>query len=326
VSAHALSEVEISRLKIGLVGAGGMGANHARVLAEADFVDFTTIVDVDAARASEIAEVHGARASNSLDALDGCDAAVIATNTASHMAIARYLVDLQMPLLIEKPIAPDVNEVVEILENSRRANVPISCGFVERFNPALVTALELIEGPVIQLHAVRHSPRNSAATATVVQDLLIHDIDLAFRVNQGTGVPKVTGATWRPKSGELSEIADCILRFDDTMVGNLSASRWGQRKIREVLIATEELLIEVDLLRVNVTVYRNISQSLIQLDGRYRAETIVDVPYVRHRGEPLATQLASFAALVRSEDPDAAEKERESILPPHVVAAAMDLL
>jgi len=63
---------------------------------------------------------------------------------------------------------------------------------------------------------------------------------------------------------------------------------------------------------------------MVSLDGRYRAETIVDVPYVRHRGEPLAMQLVAFASLVRGDDPEAAERERASILPPHEVAAAMD--
>ena len=75
---------------------------------------------------------------------------------------------------------------------------------------------------------------------------------------------------------------------------------------------------------MNVTVYRNISQSLVEGGGPYRAETVVDVPYVRHRGEPLALQLAAFIELVCSGDPDAAAAERASILLPHVVAATMD--
>ena len=203
-----------------------------------------------------------------------------------------------MPLLIEKPLAQRYEDSVQLVEASRLAGSPLQCGFVERFNPALATALGLINEPVIHVHTVRHSPRHPRPTASVVHDLLVHDLDLALRLNDDKS-PRVSGALWAPKAGQLSEIAESVMRFDDGMVANVSASRWSQRKIREVRISTEATLFEIDLLRVNVTVYRNISQTSTPGDSRdYRSETIIDVPYVRHRGEPLALQFAAFVDLV----------------------------
>ena len=67
------------------------------------------------------------------------------------------------------------------------------------------------------------------------------------------------------------------------------------------------------------------NQSVKPGDHRdYRSETIIDVPYVRHRGEPLALQLEAFLSLVASKDEDAHERMRQSILPPHRIAAALE--
>ena len=199
------------------------------------------------------------------------------------------------------------------------------CGFVERFNPALVTALSLIDEPVVNLHAMRHSPHNPYVTASVVQDLLIHDIDLALRLNGGAMLPDVRGTNWTPPSSNRSEVVECVLRFGTEMLANLSASRWGHRKIREVRIVTDRQLIEVDLLRVNVSVYRNISQSLVEGGGPYRAETVMDVPY-----RPSPRRAALDAAARRSSSSCAAtiatmiDAERASIIAPHLVAETME--
>ena len=95
-----------------------------------------------------------------------------------------------------------------------------------------------------------------------------------------------------------------MLKFGSDMVANLSASRWGQRKIREVRIVTDRQLIEVDLLHVNVSVYRNISQSLVEGGGPYRAETVMDVPYVRHHGaNPLRCSSPRLSTLFEAKTP-----------------------
>ena len=252
-----------------------------------------------------------------------CDAVVVATSTPTHLEVALPLLEAGLPLLIEKPLAETAADAEKLIDALARAGVPLMCGFVERFNPALVTALSLVDEPVVNLHAMRHSPHNPYVSASVVQDLLIHDIDLAFRLNGGATLPDVRGTNWTPPNSNRSEVVECVLRFGTEMVANLSASRWGQRKIREVRIVTDRQLIEVDLLRVNVSVYRNISQS-VEGGGPYPAETVMDVPYVRHRGEPLAMQLAAFVDLVRSDDATPIDAERASIIAPRLVAATME--
>lgn len=297
-----------------------MGSNHARVIAEADRADLHVIVDHDLARAEALAAQFSSRAAADISAVTECDAAVIAVSTEAHCEVSLPLIEDGKPLLIEKPIAEDAEDTQRVLDASQATGVPVMCGFVERYNPAIATAMGLLEMPAVHMTAVRHSPRNPAATSGVVGDLLIHDIDLAVRLAAATEPPVVAGATWAAAPGGPSEIADWVLRFGDGMLANLSASRWGQRKIREVRIVTERQLIEVDLLRVTVTAYRNLGQEIMEGYGRYRADTIVDVPFVRHRGEPLSLQFDAFCDLICSGDAEVAEKERETILLPHLIA------
>ena len=103
-----------------------------------------------------------------------------------------------------------------------------------------------------------------------------------------------------------------------------SASRWGQRKIREIRISTDSLLLELDLLRVTVTAYRHRSQEGGNEGGSmsYRSETMIEVPFVRHSGEPLALQFSHFLDL--AEGIADASLELATIEAPHVLAERVE--
>jgi hypothetical protein len=123
--------------------------------------------------------------------------------------------------------------------------------------------------------------------------------------------------------GAVSEIADCVLDFDGALIATLSASRSSQRKVRSHIIETPYAQYDVDLLRQDVTVYQHRSQALTGGPApSYRAETIVDIPFVRHGGEPLLLQLRQFARLL--EGAVDVDSERDSILPAHEVAAFVE--
>ena len=307
-----------ARLRIGLVGAGMMGGNHARVIAECAATELAVVVDSDAGRAEAIAGRHGARAATGLEALQGCDAVVVASSTSSHYAIATQLLEGGTPLLVEKPAALSRDEVHEMVQRAEQRGVPLMCGFVERFNAVVGHVMSTLEGRPVHLLATRHSPATPQATSSVVWDMLIHDVDAALRI-AGELPDSVSGqaATIR---GDV-EIADCSLHFPSGMIATLSASRAGQRKLRNWQLATEDVLYDCDLLRSDVTVYRHVGAELSFGDRRYREQTVVEIPFVRHLGEPLALQLLHFVGLLNGgHDVD---EERRGILAPHDVAAAI---
>ena len=102
----------------------------------------------------------------------------------------------------------------------------------------------------------------------------------------------------------------------------MSASRIGQRKLRSLVITEVDRLVEIDLLRRDVTIYRHVSHDSVTDNGLgYRQQTIIDIPELVSGREPLATQLDRFVDLLTgAADID---EERCSILPSHRVVASV---
>jgi predicted dehydrogenase len=314
--------------KLAVIGVGNMGHRHARVVAENPRCELAAVVDVDIERAIAVAESHGTRGATSLDGID-IDAAVLAIPTEYHFDLGLNLINRRIPLLIEKPIAPTFPEAQLMINVGRALDVPIMCGFVERFNPVVTTVKDLLDGPVVHLVATRHSPPADQIRSSVVSDLLIHDIDIAIQLMSdqfGADVlPAVSGSVSRgPRQNSWGEIADCTLSFPDGSMATFSASRVSQRKIRTMSVCTERSLFEIDLLRQDITVYRHVNHELPGSTPGYRSETIIEIPFVRASGEPLASQLDRFVDMIEGKVD--LENERASMTVAHQVAHAVDAL
>ena len=197
----------------------------------------------------------------------------------------------------------------------------MTCGLLERFNAALCTALEIVEQPVL-VTTVRHSHHLSRITTGVSYDLLIHDVDLVLRM--AGGLPSsLTGhfGYVHPNSPPGAEdIAEATLRFDGGMLATLSVNRISQRKVRTVVVNDLHRLIEVDLVRQDVTVYRHIEGEWLDGEGGgVRQQTVIDIPVVRNIREPLAGQLDHFIALASGQLDAGAELA--TLRAPHAVVA-----
>ncbi|MGD9796188.1 MAG: Gfo/Idh/MocA family protein [Acidimicrobiia bacterium] len=300
---------------VAVIGAGAMGSQHARVIAGCDDAVLGVVVDADPERAAAAAARFGCKGATHHASALLCDAAVVATSTDHHVDIAIDLINAQIPVLIEKPLAADIEHCRQILAAAQAKSVPVTCGFVERHNPAVRTAIEQIDGPVRHLIALRHSPPAGRPMSTVVWDLLIHDLDLALRISGGEAF-EVAGATPAPE--HMQDEVDCLLVGPDQLRASLSASRLDQRKIRSWNIRCDEVSIELDLVRQNVTTYRHRSHA-VGPGLAYRSETSIDIPYVRHGGEPLELQFRHFLRLI--DGAVDADIERNSLMPAHQLAA-----
>lgn len=115
----------------------------------------------------------------------------------------------------------------------------------------------------------------------------------------------------------MVEVADALIAFDDGTRASLSSDRWSQHKVRTLSVSTDEAVYEVDLLRHNLTVYRHRAHELVE-GGGYRSETVIDIPFVRHAGEPLALQFDHFLNLLA--DGAHVEAELASYELPHHLA------
>ena len=306
-------------LRVALVGAGMMGSLHARVLAQHQDTELVMIVDPDRARGEAAAELWDSTWAADIDSFESFDAVVVATPTQFHVPWALRSIASGRPTLVEKPLAPTLAETVELLDAAEAADVPIMCGLLERYNPAVKAMFEIIEAP-LHLSVVRHSPHTPRISTGVASDLSIHDIDLAVRVAgmAPVGVSAQISACHPDSPVGSEDIAEISLRFESGLLASLSASRVSQRKIRTLQVAELSRLIEVDLLRRDLTVYHHVGADFLPgRDTGYRQQTVIDIPVISDSREPLASQLDQFVGLVRGElDKD---EERASILPPHTV-------
>lgn len=310
---------------IAVVGAGAMGSLHARVVQSSPRAELAVVVEPceDVGRA--VAERFGARWVPDLSGLAGVDAVIVAAATSAHRPIALEVIAAGLPLLVEKPLSDSLPESEEIVAAAAAADLPLMCGLLERYNNAVVTAAGLTRDPV-HVRTQRHSPYAPRIPTGVAWDLLVHDVDIALRLlgDRPASMDAQFGYFHGSSRPGAEDVAEVQLGFPGGQLASLSASRMGQRKIRRVTITEVERVIEVDLLRQAVTIYRHVASGAATDDGLgYRQQTVIDIPMMASLGEPLGAQLSAFLDLVEgSADPDA---ERATILPAHrVVAAALD--
>lgn len=310
--------------RIALLGAGSMGQNHARVIANSPLATLAGIVDPNEATGKQVAERHGVSWAADLDGIGTVDAVVVAASTEYHYEIAKQVIGAGLPLLIEKPVCPSLAQTEEILAASRAADVPLMCGLLERYNAAVMVALSMVEQPML-VRAERHSPYAPRIKTGVAWDLLVHDVDLVSRFFGSTDPVGLTVEVgyFNPISQPGAEdVIETSMRFANGGIATASASRISQRKVRSLVIQELDRLIEVDLLRRGVTAYRHTTIEEQAGGGPgFRQATEMEVPEIVG-AEPLVTQLGRFVDLIEGKTD--AEEERQSILPSHrIVERAM---
>src|SRR5215467_1442301 len=127
------------RLRVGVVGVGIMGANHARVLTDLPGVTLAGVADPDPRQRALVSEALGCPGYPDVEALiaSGVDAVTIAAPTHLHRDLALTCVRKGVHILVEKPIASSVEEGRAIISAADRAGLTLMVGHVERFNPAV---------------------------------------------------------------------------------------------------------------------------------------------------------------------------------------------
>jgi predicted dehydrogenase len=284
-------------VRLGIIGAGIMGTNHARIARSLPEVTVTRIVDPDADRAEKLAAAVGAEPASSVsDVLRDVDAAVVAVPSELHRSVALELLGAGISTLVEKPLAPSVTEAEAIAEAAAAAGVTLMVGHVERFNPA-VLELDQLLGDVHHVSAARISPYSPRIGESVITDLMIHDLDVVRSI-AGCPVVDVQAHAMRVRS-DTDDLASALLSFENGMTANLIASRIGQQKIRELRITQADRFVTVDLVRQDVTINRVEHSEFLSSEGaRYRQSGVVEIPFLEHQGEPLFLELQEFVRAV----------------------------
>ncbi|MEW6643552.1 MAG: Gfo/Idh/MocA family oxidoreductase [Pseudomonadota bacterium] len=279
-------------LRMGVVGAGVMGSNHARVLMGLPGVTMVGIVDPLPAHRERAARLVGCPTFENLDQLiaAGVDAVTVAAPTHLHHEVSLALIARGIHVLVEKPIASSVEEGEEIVAAARKAGVTLMVGHVERFNPAVAAIKQAIKGEDILSIAITRvgpfPPRMS--NVGVVIDLAVHDIDLIRWFTESDIIdvqPQLSSAV-----AEREDIALLQFRTESGVLAHINTNWLTPFKARSVTVATRGKYVMGDLLTRQVTECFG-----FQPDGAYSMRHLS----VGH-DEPLRAELLAFAEAVRT--------------------------
>ena len=289
----------MNKLKVGVIGVGSMGKNHVRSYAALKNVcDLIGVYDVDQELSQEIAESYGVKSFSSLEQLMGeVDAVNIATPTTTHFDIAKKALNNNLHILLEKPITDTIDEAEKLLQESREKNLTVQVGHIERFNPAIQALPDLLQGEkIIAMDVKRMGPYNPRIADTdVVQDLMIHDIDVVSSITP-TSVKKVSSYGNIVKSENHIDYAVANMLMENDVIATLTASRVTNKKVRKLSIITHESYIELDYIQKKIILT---NKSAFKEGGFSRENELEEV--FNEAEEPLKMQLSHFINSVENE-------------------------
>lgn len=297
----------MQELKIGVVGTGHMGTNHIRNISDEKRFDFVGIYDVDHDRAAELASKYGTTAYKTLEELlEDVEAVVIAVPSSLHKEVGLKAARYGVHALIEKPLATTSVDAKILTDAFEKADLKLQVGHIERFNAVVQETKKILDGKYIfYIEAHRYSPFSGSGRikdVSVIEDLMIHDIDIVCDLMEPAAVKDVRGNGEKIRSGAV-DFASCMLDFTTNAHAVINASRVSQGKERTIEIHTADEVIFADLLNKTLTVTKS-TELVVDSghSGAYKQDAVVQrifVPIV----EPLRAELKSFyAAVVDGED------------------------
>ncbi|HKU49088.1 MAG TPA: Gfo/Idh/MocA family oxidoreductase [Nitrososphaera sp.] len=273
-------------LNIAVIGVGGWGKNHARVLN--DFGYLAAVCDVDAGRAKELADKFGAHSYSSVDEmldkerLDGC---LVCTPTKTHAAVARKVMERGVNTFVEKPMSFSSKECEEMTEVAEKKKVVLTSGYVERFNPVISDTKKLIEGSMygdpmmIEFHRENRMPLHIKDVG-IIYDTSVHDIDAAMFLFGSR--PHVVFARAGKRFHSYEDFATIMLGFEGQKVAIIASNWLTPKKVRtfsavctDGIIAGDFITQEIRIDHADATIVpRRQFQEPLTLELRNFVETI----------------------------------------------------
>jgi len=288
-------------IRAAVVGVGSFGREHARVYSEVEGAQLSFVCDINEEKARPVAERFGAAFVSDFKQLIGrVDAVSIVTPTELHFEIASRFIEAGIAVLIEKPIARNVDEADLLIAAARKKSVVLQVGHLERFNPAVIAAARIVNAPrFFEAHRLSvFTPRS--LDIDVVMDLMIHDIDVVLSfVDSEVSEVRASGV---PILTPRIDIANARIEFANGCVANLTASRVSAERVRKLRFFQPHEYVSID--------YAVQEASIVGVkprpEGRPEFESR---PLPIERAEPLRLEIESFLAAVNGASVKVAGKD-----------------
>ncbi len=283
------------RLRVAVVGAGRMGEFHLKHLAKLETAALVGVLDTQEERAHQMARKYKTAAFRASAELKGLvDAVIIATPTPLHHETALHFLNEGISCLVEKPLASTVEEAEALIRAAAQNNCILQVGHIERFNPAVMEAVQHIDRPqFIEVNRLGpYDPR--VADVGVVLDLMIHDLDIVlFLVNRPVIRVEAFGAKVLSRHEDIAKVR---LHFEGGCIADLSASRVSLKKYRRIRIFQNNAYLSLDYASPELTMYRKKTEVV---------KSLLDIKVLKPKlpkHDPLAMEIRHFVQCVQEKN------------------------
>jgi len=279
--------------RIGVVGTGGWGKNHVRVLN--DLQCLAAICDMNKERAEAFSKNFHVPGYSSLDEMmekETLDGVTICTPASTHFAMASKALGAGLHTFVEKPMTTSLKDADMLIETAKSANRALTVGFIERFNPPITALKQMIKegkmGEPILLEFHRENRRGAnISDVGIVKDASVHDIDTACWLFGE--VPKVVyarvGMMYAPLEHE--DFATILLGFSGQKTAFLVTNWITPNRVRTLSAVFSGGVVDVDFVTQQTSIHEG------------AATTVSTRPFQ----EPLMLELKEFITSIQEHRP-----------------------
>ena len=248
-------------MKIAQIGVGGWGKNHARILSQLGVL--VAVCDADEIKAKDTAQKYNVRHYSSLDTMlnsEQIDAVFVCTPTVTHFDIASKIIQSKKSVFVEKPMTYKSEEGMKLTELAKKNGVILTCGYIERFNPAVETVKEFVKskkyGDLIMLdfHRENRMPLHIKDVG-IIYDTAVHDIDTAMYLFDD--VPQVVFARSGKIRHEHEDFATIMLGFKENKVAIISSNWITPSRVRHFNAVCTDGIISGDFISQEVKIEKD---------------------------------------------------------------------
>jgi len=306
----------MERTKTGVIGVGRLGKMHAKIYQELPDTLLLGIYDKNIERAQEAAKELGVIAFDSIEGLIAeVDALSIAIPPAAHFEVARKLLEQGKHVLIEQPIANSEQVAQQLIDLANKNACRLMIGHVERFNAAINTLEDIPLKPMFIETDRQASFKSEGENVSVIMDLMLHDIDLAFHLTSSKAI-KVEANGAAVISDDI-DIANARIEFENGCVASLTASRLSTKKIAKMRLYQKDAQINLDFVEgaseifyLTTDTHTPFHDGTLALSlGKFRNREIKYNRLKRDQVNPLKNELRSFIVSIRNNLPMAISGE-----------------
>lgn len=273
-------------VRVGVIGIGYLGQHHVRIYSELENTELVAVVDAVEKRADSFAAKYGCEAYYDYrDIFNKVDALSIVTPTTTHYSIALDCIRAGKDILIEKPITVSVKEADELITESEKSGCIIQVGHLERYNPAVLAASEMVKEPRF-IEAERLSPFLGRGTdVDVTLDLMIHDVDIVLSF-VSSPVKEIKAVGTRVLTDKI-DVAKAWIEFENGCIALFTASRLSPEKQRRLKVFQKDSYLLLDYQNCEIRHYFR------------RGEEILSDTIRPENKEPLKEELRDFIRCVK---------------------------